>query len=121
MAAEDMVGISRLVISRRERAVMLEPRGKGIVLWSLRYGDEVREEEAYFKGIDGKKSDTEMMPLIQQSIKKQTRHLGQQAHLRSSSRQGDRPIAAVPCSRSSSLCRKTRPDHAQPAEQEHRP
>ena len=29
MAAEDMVGISRLVISRRERAVMLEPRGKG--------------------------------------------------------------------------------------------
>ena len=32
MAAEKMVGISRLVISRRERAVMLEPRGKGIVL-----------------------------------------------------------------------------------------
>jgi DNA end-binding protein Ku len=28
-----MVGISRLVITRRERAVMLEPRGKGIVLW----------------------------------------------------------------------------------------
>lgn len=52
MAAEDMVGISRLVISRRERAVMLEPRGKGIVLWTLRYGDEVRNEEAYFEGIN---------------------------------------------------------------------
>ena len=74
MAAEDMVGISRLVISRRERAVMLEPRGKGIVLWTLRYGDEVRDEEAYFEGIDGEKSDPEMMPLIQQFIKKQTRH-----------------------------------------------
>jgi DNA end-binding protein Ku len=74
MAAEDMVGISRLVISRRERAVMLEPRGKGIVLWTLRYGDEVRDEEAYFEAIDGAKSDSEMMPLIQQFIKKQTRH-----------------------------------------------
>ena len=45
MVAEGMVGISRLVISRRERAVMLEPRGKGIVLWTLRYGDEVRDGE----------------------------------------------------------------------------
>ncbi|WP_395448013.1 Ku protein [Aminobacter sp. UC22_36] len=74
MAAEDMVGISRLVISRRERAVMLEPRGKGIVLWTLRYGDEVRDEEAYFGGIDDTASDSEMMPLILQLIKKQTRH-----------------------------------------------
>lgn len=74
MAAEDMVGISRLVISRRERAVMLEPRGKGIVLWTLRYGDEVRDEQAYFEGINDNKSDSEMMPLIQQFIKKQTRH-----------------------------------------------
>ena len=68
------VGVSRLVISRRERAVMLEPRGKGIVLWTLRYGDEVRDEEAYFEGINDNKSDSEMMPLIQQFIKKKTRH-----------------------------------------------
>jgi DNA end-binding protein Ku len=73
MAAEDMVGISRLVISRRERAVMLEPRGKGIVLWTLRYGDEVRNEEAYFEAINDNKSDSEMMPLIEQFIKKKTR------------------------------------------------
>ncbi len=52
MEAQDMVGISRLVISRRERAVMLEPRGKGIVLWTLRYGDEVRDEDTYFAGVD---------------------------------------------------------------------
>jgi DNA end-binding protein Ku len=74
MVAEDMVGISRLVISRRERAVMLEPRGKGIVLWALRYGDEVRDEGAYFGDIDDRKSDPKVMPLIQQLIKKQTRH-----------------------------------------------
>lgn len=46
MAATDMVGLSRLVLYRRQRAVLLEPRGKGIVLWTLRYGDEVREPVA---------------------------------------------------------------------------
>jgi DNA end-binding protein Ku len=72
MAAENMVGISRLVISRRERAVMLEPRGKGIVLWTLRYGDEVRDAETYFEKIDDEMTDNELMPLVQQLIKKQT-------------------------------------------------
>ena len=75
MEAQDMVGISRLVISRRERAVMLEPRGKGIVLWTLRYGDEVRDEDTYFAGIDeDETADSDMMPLVQQLIKKQTQH-----------------------------------------------
>ena len=75
MEAQDMVGISRLVISRCERAVMLEPRGKGIVLWTLRYGDEVRDEDTYFAGIDDDETaDSDMMPLVQQLIKKQTQH-----------------------------------------------
>jgi DNA end-binding protein Ku len=74
MESQDMVGISRLVITRRERAVMLEPRGKGIVLWTLRYGDEVRDEETYFAGIGDETADSDMMPLVQQLIKKQTQH-----------------------------------------------
>ncbi|EJZ18451.1 Ku protein (plasmid) [Rhizobium sp. Pop5] len=73
MHAQNMVGISRLVISRREHAVMLEPRGKGIVLWTLRYGDEVRDEDSYFEAIGDEKADSEMMPLVQQLIKKQTK------------------------------------------------
>ena len=72
MAAENMVGISRLVISRRERAVMLEPRGKGIVVWTLRYGDEVRDADLYFERMDDEPADREMMPLVLQLIKKQT-------------------------------------------------
>lgn len=76
MEARTMVGISRLVLSRRERAVMLEPRGKGIVLWTLRYGDEVRDEDSYFAGIGDEKADSEMMPLVQQLIKKQTKNWG---------------------------------------------
>lgn len=74
MASQNMVGISRLVISRRERAVMLEPRGKGIVLWTLRYGDEVRDQDSYFESIGDEKADSDLMPLIQQLIKKKTQH-----------------------------------------------
>ncbi|AGB73382.1 putative DNA helicase, ATP-dependent, Ku type [Rhizobium freirei PRF 81] len=72
MGAENMVGISRLVPSRRERAVMPEPCGKGIVLWTLRYGDEVRDGENYFAAIDDEEPEAELMPLVQQLIKKQT-------------------------------------------------
>ncbi len=43
MEASGVVGIARLVLYRRERAVLLEPNGKGILLWTLRYGGEVRE------------------------------------------------------------------------------
>lgn len=73
MEGQNMVGISRLVISRRERAVMLEPRGKGIVLWTLRYGDEVRDEDSYFEAVGDENADSDMMPLVQQLIKKQTK------------------------------------------------
>ena len=64
MASTKTLGIARLVLYRRERAVMLEPRGKGIVVWTLRYGDEVREAEEYFSGIDDSKPDTRALKLI---------------------------------------------------------
>src|SRR5690606_13985635 len=64
MAATDTVGIARLVLYRRERAVMLEPRGKGIIVWTLRYGDEVRDAEDYFSGIDTQKPDNKAVKLV---------------------------------------------------------
>ncbi len=71
MASDKVVGVSKLVIGRRERAVFLEPRGEGIVLWTLRFGDEVRPEESYFEGID-EEADPELIPLVQQLIKQKT-------------------------------------------------
>lgn len=72
MAASGMVGISRVVLYRRERPVMLEPRGKGIVVWTLRYGDEVRDAEDYFAGIDEEKPDAKALKLIGKLIKERT-------------------------------------------------
>jgi DNA end-binding protein Ku len=68
MASKGVVGISRVVLFRRERAVMLQPRDNGIILWTLRYGDEVREPEAYFKDIDDGKNDPKLLRLITQLI-----------------------------------------------------
>jgi DNA end-binding protein Ku len=68
MASTGTVGISRLVLSRRERAVMLEPQGKGIVLWTLRYGDEVRDPAQVFGDIGEKKPDTKLVSLVRNLI-----------------------------------------------------
>ncbi len=68
MKADKVVGISKLVVGRREKAVVLEPRDEGIVLWSLRFGDEVRPEEAYFEDIDDE-ADPDLVPLVQKLIK----------------------------------------------------
>ena len=72
MAAAGMVGISRVVLYRRERAVMLEPRDKGIVVWTLRYGDEVRDAEDYFAGIDKDRPDAKALKLVGRLIDERT-------------------------------------------------
>jgi DNA end-binding protein Ku len=71
MKADKVFGVSKLVMGRRERAVVLEPRGEGIVLWTLRFGDEVRPEENYFEDID-EQADPDLVPLVQQLIKQKT-------------------------------------------------
>ncbi|MDW5312984.1 Ku protein [Rhizobium sp. PL01] len=68
MATKGVVGIARLVMYRRERAVMLEPRDNGIVLWTLRYGDEVRDPNEYFKAIGPQKSESDYMQLMEKFI-----------------------------------------------------
>ena len=72
MAATATVGIARLVLYRRERAVLLEPRDKGIVLWTLRYGDEVRPEADYFAGIEPGKVDAAALKLVTRLIDDRT-------------------------------------------------
>ncbi|GLK78961.1 Ku protein [Methylopila turkensis] len=73
MAATDVVGISRLVLYRRERAVLLEPRDNGIVLWTLRYGDEVRDAADYFAGLEPAKPDPKLMRLMGSLIEERTK------------------------------------------------
>jgi DNA end-binding protein Ku len=70
MAATNVVGIARLVLYRRERAVLLEPRGKGIILWTLHYGDEVRPPDKAFAAKD--KPDAESLSLMKKLVARRT-------------------------------------------------
>ncbi|MEI5668906.1 Ku protein [Bosea sp. CCNWLW174] len=72
MASDKVLGISQLVVGRRERAVVLEPRGEGIVLWTLRFGDEVRSEASYFGEVPDT-ADPSLIPLVQSFIKDHTK------------------------------------------------
>ena len=73
MATTHTVGISRLVLYRRERAVMLVPRDRGIVLWTLRYGDEVREPEAYFGDLKAGTINPRLKGLVTKLIDERTK------------------------------------------------
>jgi DNA end-binding protein Ku len=73
MASTNMVAIARLVLYRRERAVMLEPRERGIVLWTLRYGDEVRDPQSYFEAIKDEKPDPKLFAMVSTLIDERTK------------------------------------------------
>jgi DNA end-binding protein Ku len=73
MERKNVVGISRVVMFRRERTVMLQPRDGGIILWTLRFGDEVREPDAYFSDIDNDKSDPKLLKMITQLIEERSK------------------------------------------------
>lgn len=63
MRVRDVVGIGRVVLYGRERIVMLEPRGEGILATSLRYAYEVRDDNAYFDDIPKIEISKEMLDL----------------------------------------------------------
>ncbi len=70
-----MVGLARVVLYRRERLLMLAPRGKGIVATLLRYKNEVRDERQYFDDIPDVKISKDMLELAIHIIKsKKTGH-----------------------------------------------
>src|SRR5579863_1202692 len=51
MLGKGMVALGRVVLSKRERPIMLQPRGKGLLGATLRYPYEVRDEAIYFNDI----------------------------------------------------------------------
>jgi DNA end-binding protein Ku len=65
MQHKKMVGLGRVVISRRERIVMLEPRDKGLIATTLRYAYEIRKESEYFDDIPAVKLPDEMTKLAE--------------------------------------------------------
>jgi DNA end-binding protein Ku len=65
MSKKNMVGLGRVVMHRRERLFMLQPRHKGILATALRYKNEVRNEHTYFDDIPATKVPNDMLQLAE--------------------------------------------------------
>src|SRR5262249_9109901 len=74
MTRKKVVGIGRVVLSRRERMLMLSPRGKGMQATTLRYPYEVRQDAEYFEGISDRKLAPDMVDIAQEIINRMSGH-----------------------------------------------
>ena len=74
MRGKNVVGLGRVVLYRRERPIMLEPRGKGLVATTLRYAYEVRADEDYFEDIGEPEVSEEMLDLATHIIGRKMSH-----------------------------------------------
>jgi DNA end-binding protein Ku len=63
MRKEELAGLARVVIYRREHLLLLRPRGKGLLATALRYKNEVRDEKDYFDDIENIKVPADMLKL----------------------------------------------------------
>ena len=65
MLGKGMVALGRVVLSKRERVIMLQPRGKGLLGATLRYPYEVRDEAIYFGDIGDIQIPKDMLALAE--------------------------------------------------------
>ena len=66
------IGIGQLAMRGQEYVVALKPCGKGLLLETLRYADEVHKANSYFREIGDSKPDEDMLDLASMLIEKKT-------------------------------------------------
>ena len=71
IARTGRAALSRVVISRRERAVAIFPMGKGMICYTLHEPRDLHDSKSLFDAIDNDKPDAEMIKLATQLIERQ--------------------------------------------------
>ena len=66
------VAVGQLALRGREYVVSLKPCGRGIVLETLRYADEVNKAQGYFRDIDDAEPSEELLDLAETLIAKRS-------------------------------------------------
>jgi len=66
------VGLGQLALRGREYVVSLKPCGRGLVLETLRYADEVQRAQSYFREIPDDTPDPELLDLAEALIARKT-------------------------------------------------
>jgi len=68
MRGRGMVGLGRVVLSKRERPIILQADDKGLKATTLRYSYEVRDKKEYFADIPDVKVSGEMLKLAEHIV-----------------------------------------------------
>ncbi|HVY87827.1 MAG TPA: Ku protein [Hyphomonadaceae bacterium] len=71
MEKSGQIALGRVVIGTRERILALEPRGKGILAYTIRTDAEVRKPEEIFDSISDAKPDAAMISIAEKIIEQQ--------------------------------------------------
>ncbi|MEL0029186.1 MAG: Ku protein, partial [Perlucidibaca sp.] len=71
MEKTQRIAIGRVVMHTRERVVAIEPRGRGLLLTTLRSHDEINDEDDVFRGIPARKPGREMLSIAEKIIDQQ--------------------------------------------------
>jgi len=71
MAASGRIALGRLVMHTRERLMAVEPRGRGLIVTSLRMADEVIDPDEAFRNIPTRKPDKGMVEIADKIIAQQ--------------------------------------------------
>lgn len=66
------VALGQITLSGKERIAAIKPCGRGLLLETLRYEDEVRNANAYFEGIEDGELDEDQLDLAVQLIESKT-------------------------------------------------
>lgn len=74
MLGKSVAALGRVVLSKRERVIMLQPWEKGLLGTTLRYPYEVRPAKDYFDDIPDVKIDGEMLSLAEHILKSKQAH-----------------------------------------------
>jgi DNA end-binding protein Ku len=72
MAGKDVVGLAHVVLSNRERPIIIDPLGQGLRGITLRYAHEIRSEAEYFADIPEMMLPGEMVQVAEHIVETKT-------------------------------------------------
>ncbi len=67
------IAVGQVVINGQERVIAIRPLGTGLLGNSLRYQDEIRQPEDYFRSIGADGADEDQLAIMEQIIQRRTR------------------------------------------------
>lgn len=74
MKDQDRVALARIVLTNREHIIAIEPWGKGMLGTTLRYPNELRDEDEYFDDIKTPKISKDMVELASHILDSKAAH-----------------------------------------------